>query len=65
MDACLSRRPKTGIRVENWLQRSVHFSIRVEDLRGFRDTEGEGGGSIKQSTVVQGFKIRRNYINGA
>ena len=65
MDTCLDRPSNTGIRVENWVQRSVHLSIRVEDVRGFQDTEGEGGGSIKQSNGGTGFKIRRNYINRA
>ena len=44
MYACLVRRPKTGIRVENRVRRAVQISIRVADGRGSWDTEGEGGG---------------------
>ena len=29
MDACLARRSKTGMRVENWVQRAVQISLRV------------------------------------
>ena len=58
MDACLVRRPKTGMRVENWLRRAVQISLRVEDGMGSRETEGEGDGSRKKSNGGTGFKIR-------
>ena len=48
-DACLARQSKTGMRVENRVQRAVQLSQRVADGRGGRDTEGEGGGSRKNS----------------
>ena len=55
MDTCLARRSKTGIRVENWVQRAVQISLRVVDGRGGRYKEGEGDGSRKQSNGGTGF----------
>ena len=42
MDYCLARWSKTGMRVENRVQRAVQLSIRVAYGRGFRYMEGEG-----------------------
>ena len=47
MDACLARRSKTGMRVENWVRRVVQLSLRDRRGGGGRDTEGEGDGSRK------------------
>ena len=44
---CLTRRSKTGVRVENWLKIVVQLRQSVADGRGGQDTEGEGGGSRK------------------
>ena len=55
MDACLVRRSKTGMRVENRVQRAVNIRQRVEDGRGIQDTEGEGEGSRKQSNGGTGI----------
>ena len=45
MDTFLARRSKTGMRVENRVQRAVRLSLRVADGRGSQETEGEGYGS--------------------
>ena len=45
MSTCLDRRSKTVMREYNWLQRTVHISLRVANGGGGQDTEGEGGGS--------------------
>ena len=55
MDACLAWQSKTVTRVENWVQRVVQISLRVEDGRGGQDTDGEGGGSRKQLNSATGF----------
>ena len=55
LGACLARRSKTGIRVENWVQRAVQISLRVVDGRGGRYKEGEGDGSRKQLNDGIGF----------
>ena len=65
MDACLDRRSKTGMRVENKVRRAVQISLRVADGRGIRDMESEGGGSRKQSNIGTGFKIRCKNSNVA
>ena len=54
-EACLDRRPKTGMRAENRVQRPVQISLRVTDGRGGQYTEGEGDGYIKQSNGGTGF----------
>ena len=54
MDDCLARRSKTKMRLENRVQRAVYISQRVEDGRGGRYTEGEGGRSRKQSNGGKG-----------
>ena len=59
MEACLARQSKTGRREENMVQRAVQLSIGVVDGRGGQYTDGEGGGSIRQSNGGMGFKIRR------
>ena len=60
VEACLDRLSKTGTRVENRVQRAVQLSLRVAYGRdGFITRRVKGGGSIKQSTMGQGFKIRR------
>ena len=41
MDDCLSRRYKTGMRVENRVQIAVQLSLRVADGRGSKYTESE------------------------
>ena len=65
MDACLDRRSKTVMRVENRLIRAVQISLSVKDEREGWDTEGEGGGSRKHSNGGTGFKIRRNNSDGS
>ena len=55
MDICLVTRSKTGIRVENRVQRGVQISLRVADRRGGWYTEFEGGGYRKQSSSGTGF----------
>ena len=55
IDACLARRSKTIIRVENRVQRAVQLSLRVADGMGGRYTEDEGGGSRKQLNIGTGF----------
>ena len=55
MDACLARRPKTGMRVENRVQRAAKISLRVADGRGGQDTEGEGGLPRKKSNGGTGL----------
>ena len=39
----------------NWVWRAVQISLSVANGRGFWDTEGEGGGSIKQLNGGMGF----------
>ena len=48
-DACLARRSKTGMRLENRVHREVQISLRVASGRENWDTEVEGHGSRKQS----------------
>ena len=55
MDACLSRRYKTIMRVGNWVQIAVQLSLGVADGREGRDMEGEGDGSRKKSNGGTGF----------
>ena len=55
MGACLSRRSKTGMRVEYWVLRAVHLSLRVANGRGSQYTEGEGDRSRKKSNSGKGF----------
>ena len=55
MGACLSRRSKTGMRVEYWVLRAVHLSLRVAKGRGSQYTEGEGDRSRKKSNSGKGF----------
>ena len=55
MGAYLDSQTKTGIRVENWVQRAVQISLRVVDGRGGRYKEGEGDGSRKHLNGGTGF----------
>ena len=55
----LDRQSKTGTREDIRVRRAVHLSIGVPDGRGVQYTEGEGGGSRKQSNGGMGYKIRR------
>ena len=55
MVSFLSRRSKTGMRVESRVRRAVQISLRVADGRGVQDAEGEGGGSIKLLNGGMGF----------
>ena len=48
------------MRAGNWVQRTVEISLRVENRRRSRDTEGEGDEYRKQSNSGTGFKIRRD-----
>ena len=57
MEACLDRQPKNGTREDNRVQRAVQLSLGVADGRGGQYTEGEGGGSRKQTNGGTGFKI--------
>ena len=59
METCLVRQSKTGTREENKVRIAVQISLGVTDGRGGQYTEGEGGGSRKQSNGGTGFKIRR------
>ena len=56
MDAFLDRRSKPKLSVLNWVGIAVHISLRVAYWSGSWDTEGEGGGSRKQSNGGMGFK---------
>ena len=47
MGAYLDSQTKTGIRLENWVQRAVQLILRVADGRGGRYKEGEGDASRK------------------
>ena len=53
MEACLTRRSKTGTREYIRVRREVHLSVRVADGRGSHYTEGEGYGSRTSQTVVR------------
>ena len=65
IDACLDRRSKTVMRVENRLIRAVQISLSVKDGSEGWDTEGEGVGSRKHSNGGTVFKIRRNNSDGS
>ena len=58
-ESCLDRKSKTGTREDDRVQRAVEVGLGVVDGRGGQYTEGEGGGSRKQSNGGTGLKIRR------